>query len=119
MGKKLKITDATKEELIEYFFGVEGLGGGFRIGADKDRFLLWLWRKRTDTLLDAGDTLAEATTKAMKQYINYVGQANDTADFNEKMKLFDKANKAYERYENLNKQYMATQKQIDEALEIE
>ena len=56
MKHKYKITDATKQELIDYFFGFEGLGGGYRIPADKDRFLIWLERKRTDTLLDATET---------------------------------------------------------------
>lgn len=40
MKHKLKISDATKEELLQYFFGVEGFGGGYRIPEDKDRFLI-------------------------------------------------------------------------------
>lgn len=119
MTHKYKITDATKDELIQYFFGVEGLGGGYRIGADKDRFLIWLERKRTNTLLDAGDTAMEAADKALKQYLQYVQEANAAENFDEKMKLFDKANKAYERYENFNKQYNLLQKKIDKALAID
>lgn len=40
VNHKYKITDATKDELIQYFFGVEGFGGGHRVPADKDRFLM-------------------------------------------------------------------------------
>ena len=110
---KLKVTDATKDELIQYFFGVEGLGGGYRIAADKDRFLLWLARKRSDALLTAGETALEASQKALKEYIDYVHKANDTKDIDEKLRLLEKANKAYERYENLNKQYDTASKKAD------
>ena len=105
MSGKLKVTDATKDELIQYFFGVEGLGGGYRVGADKDRFLLWLTRKRSDALLTAGENALEASQKALHEYIGYVKQANETEDLDEKLLLFDKANKAYKRYEEFNKQY--------------
>ena len=110
---KLKVTDATKEELIQYFFGVEGLGGGYRIAADKDRFLLWLTRKRSDALLTAGETALEASQKALKEYIEYVRQASDTEHLDEKLRLLKKANKAYERYENFNKQYDTASRKAD------
>ena len=116
MKHKYKITDATKEELIQYFFGVEGLGGGYRIAADKDRFLIWLERKRTDTLIDASETATEAASKALKEYINYVKMANDTEDIEKKLELLDKANKAYSKYENYNKQYDLLSKKLDKAL---
>ena len=48
MKHKYKITDATKQELIDYFFGVGELGGGFLIPADKDRFLIWLEQKKSE-----------------------------------------------------------------------
>lgn len=113
MKHKFKITDATKEELIQYFFGVEGLGGGYRIGADKDRFLIWLERKRTQTLLDAGDSAAEASQKALHEYIDCVKKVNDAKDLDEKIKWIDKANAAYERYERFNKEYDRIQKKVD------
>lgn len=116
MKHRYKITDATKDELIQYFFGVEGLGGGFRIGADKDRFLIWLERKRTDKLLDASDTAQEAANKAIHEYLDYVKKGNDAENIDEKLRLFDKANKAYERYEQFNKQYGLLQKKIDKNL---
>ncbi len=116
MKHKYKITDATKQELIDYFFGVEGLGGGYRIPADKDRFLIWLARKRADVLIDASETAAEASQKALKEYISFVQQANDTEDLGEKLALFEKANNAYKRYEKYNRQYVLTQKKLDKAL---
>ena len=113
MSGKLKVTDATKDELIQYFFGVEGLGGGCRIAADKDRFLLWLSRKRSDALLTAGETASEASQKALHEYIGYVEQMNDAESFDEKMRLIDKANAAYERYEKFNRQSDEAYKKAD------
>lgn len=104
MSKGLKVTDATKEELIQYFFGVEGLGGGYRIAADKERFLIWLSNKRSNALLTAGENASEAAQKALHEYIGYVRQMNATENFDEKIRLIDKANKAYERYEKFNRQ---------------
>ena len=110
---KLKVSDATKDELIQYFFGVEGLGGGYRIAADKERFLLWLTRKRSDALLTAGESALEASQKALKEYIDYVKQANDTKDLDEKLRLLNKANKAYERHEKFDKLYDINSKKAD------
>lgn len=113
MSKGLKVTDATKEELIQYFFSVEGLGGGYHIPADKDRFLLWLSRKRSDALFEAGETASEAAQKALREYIGYVKQLNDAENVDEKIRLINKANKAYERYEKFNKESNEAYKKAD------
>lgn len=118
MKHKYKITDATKQELIDYFFGVEGLVVGYRIPADKDRFLIWLAQKRASDLIDASKTAAKASNKALKEYIGFVQQANDTEDLGEKLALFEKANNAYKRYEEYNKQYDLTEKKLDKALRV-
>ncbi len=119
MKHQYKIEDATKEELIQYFFGVEGLGGGFRIGADKDRFLIWLERKRTKTLLDAQDTATEASQKSLQEYIQYIKEANDEKDIEKKLALFQKANKAYKKYEEYNRQYDLLDKKISKSLGLD
>lgn len=113
MSKGLKVTDATKEELIQYFFGVEGLGGGYRIPADEERFLIWLSDKRSNALLTAGEEAGEAARKALHEYIGYVKQMNDAENFDEKIRLIDKANKAYERYEKFNRQSDEAYKKAD------
>ncbi|MBE5900220.1 MAG: hypothetical protein E7279_11635 [Lachnospiraceae bacterium] len=118
MKHKYKITDATKQELIDYFFGVEGLGGGYRIPADKDRFFIWLAQKRADALIDASKTASKASQKALKEYISFVQQANDTEDLGEKLALLEKANNAYKRYEEYNRQYDLIEKKLDKALEL-
>lgn len=119
MKHKYKVTDATKDELIQYFFGVEGFGGGFRIGADKDRFLIWLEKKRADALLDASENAMDASQKALHEYIAYVKQGNDAKDIDEKLKLFNKANEAYQRYEKYNKQYENINKKLDKVFDID
>ena len=113
MSKGLKVTDATKEELIQYFFGVEGLGGGYRIAADKERFLIWLSNKRSNALLTAGENASEAAQEALHEYIDYVKQMNDAENFDEKIRLIDKANAAYERYEKFNRQSDEAYKKAD------
>lgn len=45
MGK-LTLQDATKQELIQYFFLPEGRGGGYIYPASEGSFLLWLQQKR-------------------------------------------------------------------------
>lgn len=114
MKHKYKITDATKQELIDYFFGAGGCG--YRIPADKDRFLIWLEQKRTDALIDKSETTIEASQKALKEYISFVQQAIDTENLAEKSALFEKADNAYKRYEEYNRQYDLIEKKLDKAL---
>ena len=40
----------------------------------------------------------------------------DTKDIDEKLEILEKANNAYKRYENFNKQYELTNKKLDKAL---
>lgn len=101
--KELTIQDATKDELIQYFFTPDGFGGGFRIPAAKDSFLLWLKKKRDGELLDAIDTSIDASQKALHEYIELVKQMNDEKDIDRKLEIAEKADKAYERYEKAEK----------------
>lgn len=119
MHHQYKIEDATKEELIQYFFGVEGFGGGYRIHADKDRFLIWLERKRTDTLLNAQETATEASQKSLEKYIQYIKEANDEKDIENKLILFEKANAAFKKYEEYNRQYALLDKKITGSLGLD
>ena len=112
--KELTLQDATKDELIEYFFNP--ITGHSIYGADKEKFLIWLYRKRTDALINHCETLAEAEKKALDAYIGYVKQANETTDLDEKLKIFDKANKAYKRYEALSKEYEHSDNKLNEIL---
>ena len=76
--KELSVYDATKEELIQYFF--HPIDGGFRIPSGVDRFLIWLKQKRTGELIDAQSQTAEESQKALHEYIDYVKQANAEQD---------------------------------------
>lgn len=118
MEHKLKLQDATKQELIQYFFGTEGFGGGFRVHADVDRFLIWLERKRTDTLLDSQETAAEASHKAIEEYVDYVRQANAEPEIDKKFALFEKANEAYRRHEEFDRQYDLLNTKINKLMGI-
>ena len=112
MSKKLTIDDATKEELIQYFFTPDGFGGGFRIPAAKDNFLLWLKQKRDEELLDAQEASIDASQKALHEYIDLVKQMNDEKDIEKKLAIAEKANKAYERYEKAEKRYRGIEKKL-------
>lgn len=112
--KKLTIQDATKEELIQYFFTCDYFGGGYRIQADKERFLNWLKSKREGELIDAQDKATDVSQKALKEYIDFIKQANDAEDIEQKLGLLEKANKAYERYKKANKQYDKLGKKLDD-----
>ena len=116
--KKYTLNDATKDELIQYFFTPEGFGGGYRINADKERFLIWLARKRSGELLDAQDQTIDASQKALGEYVDFVRKANNEPDIDKKLDLLDKANKAYERYEKANKKYESIDKKLKKALDL-
>lgn len=115
---RLTINDATKEELLTYFFTPDGFGGGTRLGADKERFLIWLSRRRANALIDAQKQTIEASQKALSEYIEYVKQANAEKDIDRKLELFEKANAAYTRYERANKKYDDLDKKVNDALEL-
>lgn len=116
--KKLTIQDATKEELIQYFFQRDCFGGGYRIPALKDRFLLWLQSKRSGEFLEASEASLDESQKALHEYIDCVKKMNDATDIDEKMKWAEKGNKAYERYERANKAYDKFTKKADEVWDI-
>lgn len=112
--KELSVYDATKEELIQYFF--HPIDGGFRIPSDVDRFLIWLKQKRTGELIDAQSQTGDESQKALHEYIDYVKRANAEQDIDKKFELFCKANDAYSRYEKAEKRYAKLDKQINGAL---
>ena len=116
--KNLKVTDATKDELITYFFQPKGFGGGYRIPALKDEFLLWLYKKRSGELYEGVNSAIEESQSAMHQYLDYVKQANAEKDIEKKLALFDKANKAYERYEKAEARYKKLDKKYEELTEV-
>lgn len=116
--KKLTIQDATKEELIQYFFSADSFGGGYRIPALKDKFLLWLQKKRSDEFLNASDASLEESQKALHEYIDCVKNMNGATGIEEKLKWAEKANQAYEKYEKANKAYDKFSKKADEVWDI-
>lgn len=114
--KRLTVDDATKEELIQYFFQPEGFGGGYRIPAMVDQFLIWLQQKRTGELITAQEQTIDASQKALHEYIQFVKEANEEPDIDRKLTLFEKANKAYDRYEKANKAYDRLDKKIMQSM---
>lgn len=110
--KKLTIQDATKAELIQYFFQPGGFGGGWQIPARRDSFLLWLEHKRNGELLDAQEASIDASQKALEEYVNLVKLMNDEPDIEKKLEICEMANKAYKRYEKAEKQYQDIDKKL-------
>lgn len=110
--KKLTVDDATKDELIQYFFQPEGFGGGYRIPAMVDKFLIWLQHKRNGDLLNATEALIDESQKALSDYIDLVKQMNDEPDLDKKLEIAELANKAYERYEIAEKRYASLDKKL-------
>lgn len=111
--KKYTLKDATKEELIQYFFSPECVGGGYRIQADKERFLIWLEQKRAGELMDAQEANYDASQKALEEYIFYIRHANTEEDFGKKIDILKRANEAYERYETINKRIDNIEKKLN------
>jgi hypothetical protein len=116
--KKYTLKDATKDELIQYFFTCDTFGGGYRIQADKERFLMWLQQKRAGELIDAQEASIDASQKALDEYVSYVKQANDEKDIDKKLDILDKANEAYKRYEKFNKRYDSIDKKLKDTLDL-
>ena len=115
MKKELSIYDATKEELIQYLFQPNCFGGGYRVPARKDDFLLWLNNKRNKELLNAQDTAIEDSQRHLQEYIRLIKQANDATNLDERLEILDRANKAYQRYELAEKHYQALDKKLSES----
>lgn len=116
--RKYTINDATKEELITYFFQPDCFGGGFRIPAAKDSFLLWLSKKRNGELLKAGETAAEAEQEAMHEYLDYIKKSIEEVDIDKKIELAKLADKAYRRYEKMGKLRRESWDMVAEGYEI-
>lgn len=110
--KKLTLKDATKEELLQYFFGRRESGGGFVIPMDKERFLVWLKNKKTHELTNAQEESMNASQKVLEEYIGYLKQASDKKDTKEKIEIYRKANKVYKRYETINKRIESIEKKL-------
>lgn len=117
--KKLTINDATKEELIRYFFTPEGFGGGYRITAAEDKFLLWLQAKRNKELFDAQEVSIDESQKALHEYVELVKAMNNEVDIEKKLEIAEKANKAYKRYELAEKRNKSLDKKIKDSLDID
>lgn len=114
MSKKLTVQDATKQELLEFMFKPAGMGGGFAIPVPKDKFILWLQKKRGKEFIGSAEEAAEASNKALKSYIDFVRQANDEPDLDKKMALLQKGNEAYEKYVKYSKEYDRFSKKAEE-----
>ena len=111
-SKKLTVYDATKDELIEFFFDQRKVEGVLA----RERFLSWLWKKRNDELLDAQSTAIDASQRYLSQYVTLLKQATEEPDLEKKMIIFDKANKAYSMYEKAEKDYEKLDKKLEASM---
>ena len=102
-GKKpLTIQDATKAELIEYFFSP--ISGGFRIGADQQKFLLWLENRRREKKYKKYSDLQDAATESLDQYVELLERAKDEPDDMKRLTILTAADRYYRQYEKLQAQ---------------
>ena len=111
MKKANSVYDATKEELILYFFAPEFNGAG-HLRADQDRFINWVNRRRNEHLLKVQGKVIEDSQTAFKEYIRLLREAGDEKDIDKKIALYDEASKAFELYEKYNKEYDKLDDQI-------
>ena len=109
----LKVEDATKEELIQYFFTEDTFGGGHRIRAEKDRFLLWLAKKRAGKLMEAQEAAMDKEQESLRKYIETMKAFNEEKDLDKKLQLAQKGNKYYEQYKRAEKQGEQLNKKLD------
>lgn len=101
-SKPLTIQDATKAELIEYFFSP--ISGGFRIGADQQKFLLWLENHRREKNYESYSEAQDAALKALGQYVKVLEQAEKEPDDTKRNDLLTAAGKYFKQYEKLQGQ---------------
>lgn len=111
MKHRYTLDDATKAELIEYFFNP--ISGGYIVGADKDNFLIWLQQKRSGTLLKSYETATEKAHEMLNKYIELIGAANDEPDIKKKLALLKQADSAYKKYQAFDKQSDELGKKFD------
>lgn len=109
----LKVSDATKEELIQYFFTEDTFGGGHRIRADKERFLLWLAKKRAGKLMEAQEAAMDTEQESLRKYIETLKAFNEEKDLDKKLQIAQKGNKYYEQYQRAVKQGEQLNKKLD------
>ncbi len=100
--KPLTIQDATKAELIEYFFSP--ISGGFRIGADRLKFLLWLENHRREKAFKSYSDVQDAASNCLEQHIKLIGKAKSETNSMERVDLLTEADRFYKRYEELMEQ---------------
>lgn len=109
----LKVSDATKEELIQYFFTEDTFGGGHRIRADKDRFLFWLAEKRAGKLMEAQEAALDTEQEILRKYIETIRAFNEEKDIDKKLDLAQKGNEYYKQYIRASKQEELLNKKLD------
>lgn len=106
-----KVDEATKEELILYFFAPE-FNGADHIRASKDRFINWVNHRRTESLLKVQGKLIEDSDTALKEYIRLLKEAGEEKDIDRKLAIYEEANKAYALYEKYEKDYRKVDDEI-------
>ena len=109
----LKVSDATKEELIQYFFREDEFEGGYRIGADRDRFLLWLAKKRAGKLMEAQEAAMNTEQESLRKYIETLKAFNEEKDIDKKLELAQKGSEYYMQYKRAAKQEEQLNKKLD------
>lgn len=100
--RPLTIQDATKAELIEYFFSP--ISGGFRIGADQQKFLLWMENHRREKNYESYSEAQDAALKALSQYVKVLEQAEKEPDGMKRLDILAEADRYYRQYEKLQAQ---------------
>lgn len=106
--KQYNITDATKEEFLRFFaFDVNGI-------TCRPYFERWLYKERTGKLLKTVDEAIEGSQKAFEKYLDFIRQANDSSDVEEKIRLLKEADKAYKSYKYYEKEYQRLDKKLSE-----
>ena len=100
--KPLTIQDATKAELIEYFFSP--ISGGFRIGVDRQSFLLWLERHRREKAFKRYSDAVDAATESLDQYLKLLKRAKEEPDDMKRLDILTAAGRYYKQYEKLQAQ---------------
>lgn len=109
------VNEATKEELLIYFFAPE-LNGADHLRASTDRFINWVNQRRNEHLLKVQDKVIEDSQTAFKEYIRLIKEANDEPNIDKKLALFEEANKAWALHEKYEKDYSKLDDQISKNL---
>lgn len=100
--KPLTIWDATKEELIIYFFNP--MSGGFQIGADQKKFLLWLENRRREMNFKIYSGVHDAAMNALDQSVKLLEQAKAETNEMKRTDILTAARRYYKQYEKLQAQ---------------